>query len=707
MNGHRASFCVVSAGGVLGLATGMSAQTPPPPVVDAPVRFERVLWCSDLPKGAALAKAQGYTAVQLGRGGDPAVAEEHGLGYYLDQPIGKGCLELRDEQWQPLQQAYEKTRDPTVLIRPGCFSTPGLLTQLAVDAADEVARVRRPGLRFVALADEASATRHDAPLDTCQCEHCAAAFRAFVQRRYRTIDAVNELLGTHYARLEDIVPVSTDQVRRRELGEPLLPADLRAFAVRLDFVDEQFAHAVTTIAASVQRTAPGVPVGLTGLQVPGAFGGNDYARFLPQLSLVEPYAIGGAVELARSLLPPGAHRYATLFAPAAGSPESALPLAAFVGAQLAAMASAGLAGVVVWNDGTVASPDGKPTPFGAAVMQGLQRLQPVLDACAGASIQPGPVWMLESQASVRVWWMLDSAADGLTWVRRLASYEQTHSTSQAARLGWIRLLQDLGLQPHFVAEAQLPERLLQQRPRCLVLPATIALSDRAAQAILAYVQSGGTVLADHSAALYDDSLQRRHTGALDSLFGITTRSFAWDDLLVREGRSTAREPGLPLAERRLQGRLGERRRDGDAFLELAQGRGRGVYLNAPVAMYGPWRLDEQQVEPARELRRRVRAVLQQAGVQPPCEVRGEGLPTCIERQALRLRDGRSVLAVRVNALDAPAVLQRLALAGPRAVQIEFPVAHTLRQLGGDDLGTATRFELRLDAFGALFLEDVR
>ncbi|HZN37794.1 MAG TPA: alpha-amylase family protein [Planctomycetota bacterium] len=695
---------VMSAGCMLGLCSLASAQTEPP--VDRPVKFERILWCSDPGKGAALAKEQGYTAIQLGRGGDAAAVAALGLGYYLDQPIGKGCLELRDEQWTPLQKAYEKQRDRAALVRPGCFASPGLLEQLAAQAAEEVRRVRGPGLRFVALADEASSTRHNAPLDTCQCEHCIVAFRAFVRERYKTLDAVNQVLGAQYASFEDVVPVTTDQVRRRELGETLLPADLRAFAVRLDFVDEQFAHAITTIAASAQRAAPGVPVGLTGLQVPGAFGGNDYARFLDRLTLAEPYAVGASVELARSLLRPSAHRYATLVAPAANSKASEVPLGSMVGAQLAAMATSGLAGVVVWNDGAVASPDGKPTPFGAAVTQALSRWQPVLDACAGATVEPGPVWVLESQASVRVWWMLDSAADGLTWVRRLASYESEHSTSQKARLGWTRLLQDLGLQPHFVAEGQLPERLLQQRPRCLVLPACIALHDRTAQAISAYVAHGGTVLADHSVGLYDGALQRRSAGALDEVFGITARSLAWDDLLVRQGRSTAREQGLPLAERGLQGKLAERRSAGDTFLEMTN-RGRGVYLNAPVAMYDSWRLDEQQVGPAVELRRRVRSALQQAGVEPPCEVRGEGLPTCIERVSLRLVDGRSVLALRLHALDSPKLLQSLAAKGPRAMQVDFPVVRTLRHLGGDDLGTAARFDVRLDPFGALFLEVLR
>lgn len=689
----------------LGLAGSVPGQQPAAPA--PPARFERVLWCSDARASAGPAAALGYTAVQLGRGGDPAPLAAAGLGYYLDQPVGKGVFELRDEQWKPIAQAYERTRDPAALVRPGCFATPGLLDQLAADAAAEVRRVAGPGLRFVALADEASATRHDAPLDTCRCDACNAAFRKFAARSFRSIEAMNEALGTLYAKFDDVAPMSTDQVRRRELGDTVLPRNLRPFALRQQFVDEQFAAAVLHVARAVQQVVPAVPVGLTGLPAPSAFGGNHQGALLSGLSLAEPYDLGGAVELAASLLPAGGHRYTTLFPPAGDSPAANVPLPKLVRAQFAAMAAHGLAGAVVWNDGNVLLPDGKPTPWGAAIQDAWQKLGASLDACAGAVRSPGACWVLESPASVRAWWMLDSAKDGMTWVRRLSSYEATHSTSQAARLGWIRLLQDLGLQPHFVDEAGLPERLLQERPRCLVLPASIALDDRSVQAIVSFVRAGGTVLADHTVGLYDGHLTLRSAGGLDELFGIQQRSLRWDDLLVREGDGgSGKGPSLPLAERALKGRLGERRADGDAFLEGRAGRGRAVYLNAPVCDYGRLRLDETQVDKARELRRRVRAVLQQAGAEPPCDVRGPGLPTCIERVPLRLRDGRAVLAIRVHALDDPALLLRLGKDGGVDVTVELPRERHLRHLGGDDLGTATKFELRLDPFSALFLEDV-
>ena len=115
-----------------------------------------------------------------------------------------------------------------------------------------------------------------------------------------------------------------------------------------------------------------------------------------------------------------------------------------------AMASQGMAGVVVWNDATVVDANGAATPFGRAVRKAFVAHGAEMDALAGAVIEPSPIWLVESQPSVRAWWMLDSAKDGMTWVRRLASYEETHSTSQSARSSWIRLLQDLGYQPQFV-----------------------------------------------------------------------------------------------------------------------------------------------------------------------------------------------------------------------------------------------------------------
>ena len=695
------------------LAARVAAQVADPAVnsapagssaIVAPQRFERVLWCADRDAGPKLARKSGYTAVQLGRGGDASALRSLGLRFYLDQPVGKGLLELRDSEWLPVVQLFERTRDASQLVRPGCFAEPGRVAKAAAAAAQEAIRVGAEGMLFVALADEASATRHNAPLDSCQCQHCLREFRAFLKQRFVDVDALNKVLGTHYASIELAVPVSTDQVRGRELGDRMLPADLRAFAVWLDFVDGQFADAVAALQQRVQAAVPRVPVGLTGLAVPGAFGGHDYSRLLDGQTLAEPYDIGGAVELSRSLLPKTAHRYATLLPPAAESEAAKIDIGDYVRGRLLAMASQGMAGVVVWNDSTIQAQDGEETPFGRAVRETFVAHGAELDALAGAEITPSPVWVVESQASVRAWWMVDSAKDGITWVRRLSSYEETHSTSQAARSSWIHLLQDLGQQPKFVTVDNLAERLLIERPRCVVLPATLALSDRNVRALNLYVRTGGSLLADHSTAIYDEGLLRRARGALDDLFGIEQRSLAWADLLVREGRSTARDSGLPVAERTLRGETSQQETEADTFLERSVGSGHAYYLNAPVAAYDQWRLDEQKVGAAHELRRRVRAALRRANVQPPCEIQAAGLPTCIERQPLRLRDGRQVLAIRIHAMQRPRLLRALNQNGPIAIEITLPRSARVRELNGKDHGVTAVVKTSIDAFGAVFLE---
>lgn len=673
------------------------------PVVQPPQRFERILWCGNAKTGPQLARKSGYTAVQLGRGGDATPLRSMGLRFYLDQPIGKGLLELRDNQWIPVVQLFERSRDASQMVRPTCFAEPGRVDKAAAAAAQEARRVGREAMLFVALADEASSTRHNAPLDTCQCQHCLHEFRAFARQRFADINALNAVLGTHYASFERAVPVSTDQVRNRELGGRQLPQDLRPFSLWLDFVDQQFAGAVQKIRHRVEAAVPGIPVGLTGLAVPGPFGGHDYSQLIDGHMLAEPYDIGGSIELCRSLLPPGAHRYATLIPPTKDSRASNVSIDDYVRARLMGMASQGMAGVVVWNDATVVDQSGDVTPFGRAVRKAFVAHGAEFDALAGAEVEASPIWLVESQASVRAWWMLDSARDGMTWVRRLASYEETHSTSQSARSSWIRLLQDLGHQPQFVTSKSLADRLLVERPKCVVLPAMLALSERAVQALNVYVRTGGTLLADHSTAIYDEQLRRRDQGALDKLFGIKHRSFAWNDLLVREGLSTSREAGLPPAESLLRGEASRQETDTDTSLERAVGRGRAYYLNAPVVAYREWRLDEAQVARCQSLRRFVRAALRRARILPVCQVAGKGLPTCVERVPLRLRDGREVLAVRVNAIERPRVLRTLAENGSIEIELTFPQQRHFRELNGKDHGTTSVVKTTLDPFGAVFL----
>ena len=453
----------------------------------------KILWCQDRfvalgePFFAAL-RGMGVDGVNRTAGADPAMLGPAGLTYYVDQPSGKGVLELRDATVEPLRRGYERDRDPRLLIRPSCLSDHAVLA----GASSQAARLLKGLLEsnaepefspaFIALSDEPSFTTHANPLDFCVGPHCVSAFQRFVERRYETLEVINRVYGATFTAMTDVVPTSTDRVRRRELGGVGWPANLADWNDHLEFCDRTFANAIRVLARDAKQHAHGVPVGLTGLQPPAPFGGNDYARFLGDLEIFEAYDIGGARELARSLAP-DARELVTLFPPQNLQPGKGASPRSAVRASLGEALAGGVDAVVVWSaedclrakqvEGE--QPVVERTLYGEAVAAGFADLANVARHFAGAAVQRSPVWILESQASVRAWWMHDSRDDGPTWIRRLTSYEAAHSTSMAARESWIRLIQDLGLQPKLVAEADLARELTaarrqRQGPDVLILP---------------------------------------------------------------------------------------------------------------------------------------------------------------------------------------------------------------------------------------------
>lgn len=704
------------------LACGLGAAAPAqaqPAAAAAPTGFQRIVWVPGASSSdadlLARMRAFGFTAVNLPRGSSPDVARRLGLGWYLDQPIGK-VLELRDEEFAPLRDGYERTRDPALLVRPRCWSEAGWAARqreaLAAALGTEAARQAIAN----GLADEASATRNSNPLDLCRCAGCLARFRSFLQERYGSIERLDGAWGTQFAAWDKVVPLTTDQVRRRELGDVSIPTNLRPWRDALAFEDANFAAAVELLANEARARLPGVPTGITGMPLPSAYGGHDPQRLLPLVTLHEAYDTAGNRDLAACLAPAGALQLGTL-APAAEGAPSRLPTA-----WLAAAAADGLWAAVVWNAPLLVTADGTDTAHGRAVRDALAELGPALDACAGAVVQRDPVWIVESQESVAAWWMLDSARDGATWIRRLTSHEERNSTAVASRHAWLRLLQDIGFQPRFVGASDLAVRLLRERPKALVLAATLALSERNCQAILAYVRSGGTVIADHSTALYDENLVRRDAGGLDTMFGIASRSMRWEHRLVREGKGALRiRNSASIAEARLvvptdrdvvaeivgtDARRYERKAEfaehHPIHVERRNGSGRACYLNLAVCDYAEWRLDPAMVEPAVELRARLRHSLRIAGLVPRNEVRGQGLPTCVERTELVRADGRRVLAIRVNALERPQLCVDLQQRGAVKLEVTLPAERRLRTMTGVDLGLATRFEVQLDPWAGAF-----
>jgi hypothetical protein len=688
---------------VLAVTGILAAQQPHS--IDPPA-FETVLWLHGGPaRDAAFfanVREAGYTAVSVTGGEDPAAPGQHGLRFYRDQLAGKGELELRDAQWDPWWTKWFGSRDDAALVRPTCLLDPAVRARM-LEKIDAALASALPHAPFAAsIADEPSSTRGVNPLDVCFSEHFLSAYRADLARRFASVDAMNERFGTAFLSFESVQPMSTRAIRRRELGASTLPRNLAPWNDQLAFTDRAF---VDLVAAATQRCAekaPGLPVGLTGLPAPSAFGGFDYQHLLVGQRFYEVYDDGGVGALARSRAEADAREFITLF------PLREAESPRLIEARLADALAHGVSGAIVWSSGDCFRADGTATRFGAALTGAFARFAPIAARCAGARVIPSPIWIVESRASVRARWMLDSIADGDTWPKRFTSHETAHGTSMRGRESFVDLLRDLGLQPHFVFADELPARLRAQPPRVLLLHDLLAIADAEASAIRTYVEGGGHVVADHGVGVYDESLVLRTRGALDDLFGIESRSLERADWLLRDarGRDGSRTGGgLAIAERGLRGKLAERLETADVQLESRHGAGRAVLLNLGVGEYAAMRNDPASFVPARELRARLRQVLRAAELHPPALVRGEGLPTVIERVVLRARDGTNLLALRVAALDQPAVLAELESRGDLRVELVFPTAVRLRDLWtGESIAATPSCTVALNAWRGAFFE---
>jgi hypothetical protein len=93
-----------------------------------------------------------------------------------------------------------------------------------------------------------------------------------------------------------------------------------------------------------------------------------------------------------------------------------------------------------------------------------------------------PIFILYSQPSLQVDWLLESTVDGSTWLRRFSSFEAAHNHAAQARDGWVKALEDLGYSPQFASAEQTESgNWAASSNTVLVLSGAYALSDKSVQ----------------------------------------------------------------------------------------------------------------------------------------------------------------------------------------------------------------------------------
>ena len=675
------------------LLAGILAGGTPGPAVAQETGFQAWVWMhareSPAPARLRTIRDLGFTGVNASGAQDLEFLAEVGLAFYQDDAVGGRILRVPADRYETALEAV--VAGSGGLVRPWCLRDPAVTAAARERIASRLAWPAGQRAVFVSLGDELSYTHLLDPIDWCHAPACEVAFGSFLTSWWGSERLARAAWNLPREVPWAPVPELTENARRRFVHGP---PDLRSLVPWHDtraFADATFAEAVETYTGQVRELAPGLPVGFLGGQMPSAFGGFDWSRLLRSCEVVEPYDNGANRALVGGL----ARRDTWIFETIVVANET--PLSAADALWRAFLL--GDRGIIVYSDEELL-PEGKAGPIARALAPLLAEIaQPQVAAWMHATPVPPQVAILESMPNVRLHWMLDTARDGASWIRRRTSYENAHSSQARTRASWSALIQDLGLPSRFVTPAILNESLDPRSLPVLVLPRQLALSDTEATAITTYVRRGGMLISDSRPGLFTSRLVRRETGILDPLLGITRSPVrtAVEGLLPRDD-----VPGdlpYPVVDPDLRTSPGAARlhtAGAPVFVEASgAGSGRALYLNLDIATYATDRLRD----PTRSawLLDQLRPYLLHAGIRPRIRIQRDPAaahwPLAVE---LRQDEDAWLLAVRLDLSDAslPMPWEELLTAPPIACEARLWEAFTARDLRtGKDLGRVRSLQL--------------
>jgi hypothetical protein len=289
-------------------------------------------------------------------------------------------------------------------------------------------------------------------------------------------------------------------------------------------MDLSLARALDDIRKTAYRIDPRTPVGIEGTQMPHAFGGYDLFRLSQVVDWVEPYDIACAREIFGSFMV-GKPMVSTVFE------SETLPALR----RLWHLLLLGDRGCLIWwSEDCIdwTSKDYALTAKGQALAPAIREMTgPLARLFLRAQRVVDPVGIHYSQPSIQVDWLIESCKDGSTWLRRFSSYEADHNRMARVRKALLKALQDLGYSPRFVSSAEI-ERGELSRYRVLVIPGSMALSEKEAAEIRAFLESGPgdrAIVSEGTPGLFDEHGKLRDKSPLEGYFPAAapwTRSFA-------------------------------------------------------------------------------------------------------------------------------------------------------------------------------------
>jgi len=406
----------------------------------------------------------------------------------------KLMLSAFDIAWVPYTTHISTPKTADGVMEPFCWNDEEAVQAHVQAKAEEHLPARQHGVFVFSLGDEVT-TR-----GSCLSEHCAEAYREYLQEVYGELEALNESWTTNFTDWSQVgLAREGDNDEANSLAEGNYPRwfDRKAFQ-SYNFV--QFCQAFDRAYTAID------PLAKTGFEGAGRFAaGDDLDLIIRSNEFWSPYP-GIADEVIRSIAPRDFPRANWM-----GYTKDADSLLC----KYWRMITRGCDAVWWWRWECIGrfhgwlAPDLRPFP---AVTEILEDTQVVRDGLGDLLLQSemldDGIAILYSYPSQFACEVEDGAGYG--------SYESAH-------VSFHQIVRDLGYQFRYVTDRML--RLGEfdaERYRLLILPRIEALGPQEAQVIRDFVAAGGVVIADVRPTIYDGHCKPLAEGLLDDLFGVST-----------------------------------------------------------------------------------------------------------------------------------------------------------------------------------------
>ena len=553
--------------------------------------------------------------------------------YYVDHAADKGVLHLKEPDVQAVTGKYGLT------IRPHSLADPDTLKQLKEHLDRNVKATRKGLVLAYAFDDEISLGSYVVPCDVDSHPLSLMWFRHWLRNKYQTIYSLNRSWSTDYKTFDEVIPKSFEEVRA-EAHKPFLPKwNLAPWMEFRQFMDLQFAQVLAKLTRYTNAIDPNIPAGFVGAQGPGPWGGYDYAKVSRVVQWMENYDIHGSNEILRSFWNHDRRPIMKTFSSAKDPKLDSWFLWYYM--------LHGNQAVIAWPEGWFRSSGNEIAPHILANKETFEEIQgkisePIVNP--KTVFDPDPIGIYYSHPSLQVGWVMDAIVHGKNWVNRNGSIDNKNQTAGVLRNVWCKVLEDLGLQYDFITYLDVEEEMvkLNKKFKVIVLPKSVCLSDKEAQALKEFVHDGGILIADYLCGLMDQHGKGRERGVLDDLFGVVRNesagymnggglteidgekyqksfldrfsnydgAYRYREIVVFE-RGTKHQRGCKAIE--IKKFLGQFHQS-SVIIENQFGKGRTFYLNLSPLEY--WAPDKRFSKYGRNFRKIVSDIMHTAGLSP-------------------------------------------------------------------------------------------